>query len=390
MRRILLSIPVGLALLIPASPALGYLVGGSVSLASLEEEADLVFKGRVLSTRPVADSGFDPVPGYGPHATEFKVLSVFKGGKTPEKILFRHYDKLPGDMAMMYMPQNYHFTVGRSYIVFAKKTKTPGVFQHLWASHRQKEDQGVLLSADERPHAGKPVPEVFWVELTALLKSKNPADAIYAIEQLDEMSGGAYEELKDFDRGRVLGEIRALVGSPDEKVAAAAITALGSRNPCLSDDLAPHWLATVGNGDVRGFTTWERARENPGARAYWKDLAAVVDSEAAPLANRALAVRALCRSASRRSGAWPCAGRRTRRPRSGRRRSRCSPTFPIPSARSRWRRSRGIPRPWSAPGRPGRSASDGSRGCSRTSAACWTTRTPRSRRPRRSACCRSP
>lgn len=151
------------------------------------------------------------------------------------KVSFRHYDKLPGDVAMMYMPQSYHFTPGRSYV-------------------------------------------------------------IYAIRQLDWMSGGAYEDRAEFARKRVLSEIHGLIRHENENIAAEAIRALGSRNPYLSDDFAAGWLATIGEGaNLPGFAEWDLEKNYLGAAVYWKELAAVVDSDA-PLQNRALAVRAMGRS----------------------------------------------------------------------------------------------
>jgi hypothetical protein len=106
------------------------------------------------------------------------------------------------------------------------------------------------------------------------------------------MSGGSYEPLSHFDRERVLAKIHPLIFSKHEKTAGATIWALGSRNPYMSDDFAPHWLTTIGDGDIPGFAEWDRTKGNPGGRMYWKQLASVVDSHA-PAANRALAVRAL-------------------------------------------------------------------------------------------------
>ncbi len=60
LRRIL-SVAV---LLVVTGVAMGYLVGPPLSLEKLTAEADLVFKGTVLSGEPVQDEWFKPCPGF--------------------------------------------------------------------------------------------------------------------------------------------------------------------------------------------------------------------------------------------------------------------------------------------------------------------------------------
>ena len=139
------------------------------------------------------------------------------------------------------------------------------------------------------------IKEVVWRELTGLLKSEKPEDVKYGLTHLDEMSGGSYFELHDFDREEVLDAVRRLITHRNDDVARAAITVLGCRNPYLSHDYAPGWLATIGGGDIPGHGLWDPTKENLGGKLYWKQLAAVVDSDA-PAATRALAVRALGRA----------------------------------------------------------------------------------------------
>ena len=53
------------------------------------------------------------------------------------------------------------FATGQTYIVFAKKTETNGVFRQLWPSHTSIEDQGVLLCPNDKPVTAKSVKDIF-------------------------------------------------------------------------------------------------------------------------------------------------------------------------------------------------------------------------------------
>ncbi len=276
-----------------AQSAGAYPVGPAASLEELYEQADLICKVKAVSTEPAPDPWFQEYRGFQACATRLGLISIIKGGVETRTIIFRHYGQRKG-MGIEFMPQHYQFTPGRSYIVFAKRTGDKGVFRQLWRYHKIKEDQGVLLAADEKPHTGADLKDVFWAELTGLLKSPKTDDVRYAIAQLDQMSGGRIEP-GHFERAYALKPIAALVAHKDERVAAEAIRAVGSRNPYLSDGFAPGWLATIGCGHIPGFAKWKPESQNPGAATYWKELTAVAEGKA-PAKVRALAVRALGRA----------------------------------------------------------------------------------------------
>jgi hypothetical protein len=77
-------------------------------------------------------------------------------------------------------------------------------------------------------------------------------------------------------------------------VAKHAIEVIGSRNPLMSTDFAPGWLATIGKGHIPGYGVWELNKEYLGGKLFWKELAAIVDSES-PVELRELALRSLGR-----------------------------------------------------------------------------------------------
>lgn len=284
-----------LAWLTTAATAFAYPVANSLPLTELVEQANLICKAEVVSSKPVEDAWFEEVPAFLPYATELRIVSVFKGDTKKTTIFFHHYRPDPKEMGHIYMPQNYRFDVGRTYLVFAKATPEAGVFRQLWKNHRMQEDQGVLLAAGNDMHDGRPIKEVIWKELTGLLKSGKQADVVYALSHLDTFSGGSYDKLQDLDRKEVLEAATPLLGHADPQIALQAIRLLGSSNPYFSSDFAPGWLATVGGGDIPGYAEWDTTAENLGGKLYWMELAALANGDA-PAATRAMAIRALGRA----------------------------------------------------------------------------------------------
>jgi HEAT repeats len=222
-------------------------------------------------------------------------VEVYKGRASAETASFVHYAPAKDGLRGSYMPQNYQFTPGQAYIVFAKKTDRDGVFQQLWEYHKSKEDQGLFRTADKMAHGKKPIDQVVWSELTKMLASKNREDTAYAIGQLDQMSGGGYDHLKDFERSKALEAIEPFIRSHDVETARRALQAIGSRNPYLFQDFAAGWLATIGHGHIPGYAQWDRA-DNSAAKQFWKPLAQFADNGDNPPELRRLAILALGRT----------------------------------------------------------------------------------------------
>ena len=282
------------AVLVVTDVALGYFVGPPLSLEKLTAEADLVFKGTALAGEPVQDEWFKPCPGFVAKETEFKIVSVLNGDAPGATLRFRHYDQDPRPQGRMFQPQHYHFETGRTYIVFAKRSDAAGVFRQLQANHTGKEDQGVLLCPGDRPVTAKTVQEAIWGELSLMLKSADATNVTYAIHQLDQMSGRrhSFGDTQDFDRTNVLNAIHSLMTDSNPKVAQAAIVAVGSHNPYMSDERTIFWLATVGSGEVPGIGKMDPKMQNVGGELFWKDLVVLADSKAAN-ETRAMAIQAL-------------------------------------------------------------------------------------------------
>jgi HEAT repeat protein len=265
----------------------------------LAEASDVIMKAKALSSEPVADDWFDEIRGFEPYSTQMQVISVIKGDLPKGNLNFHHYGsaRANAEFGFNYAPQFYKFEKGRSYIVFAKIAETKGVLRQLWKSHRLKMDQGLFLAADDKPvPLGIKLREIIWEELGRLLESRDPKDVIYAIRQFDGLSGGgAYYELNDFIRGEVVDKIHSFMSSKNVDIAKAAIETLASRNPYFRDNFAVHWLASIGDGKIQGMGKWDLNRDYAGARKYWRELAAIVDSDE-PAEVRALALRAMGRA----------------------------------------------------------------------------------------------
>lgn len=270
----------------------GYFVGPPLSLENLAAEADYIFKGTVLSTTPVEDPWFKSVNGFQASETVFKVVSGIKGEKSPE-VRFRHYDHGKVEGGMVYQPQFYHFELGQSYIVFARRSETvAGAFRQLWANHNAHSDQGVLWCLNDKPTAGASVKEIFWNEMTTMLSAANPTNVTYAIGQLDGMSQSASRKPEDFDRRKVLSSVHSLMAHSNAEVARTSITMIGSRNPYLSDERAPYWLSAVGAAALPGLAKMNAGMTNVGGELYWRDLVAIANQNGST-ETRALAIRAL-------------------------------------------------------------------------------------------------
>jgi hypothetical protein len=286
-------------LLFPAaSPA--FMVAPAVSIDDLANQADVIFEGTAVSTTATQDPAFEGMPGVIVSETVFRPAYAIKGKIVSGEMKFRHYEPDPKlFMSGVYWPQNYSIQTGKSYLVFAKQP--PGddanTCQQIWMRFTCMEDEGVLLGM--RPYAAghNTMKEEFWRNLTELLQSPDPKDVVYAIKHLDELSATSdamrsFGVLSEFEHLNVLAAIHGLITHSDPTVAQAALIAVGSHNPYMDRVWAPFWLASVGSADSVGFGKVDPKMVNSGGMIYWREIAAVVDSQAND-ATRALAVTAL-------------------------------------------------------------------------------------------------
>jgi HEAT repeat protein len=284
--------------LAPARLSYTYPVPPSLPLDKLVQEADVIVKAVIVGSRPLDDEPwFRKCPGFRAYTTELKVISVIKGDVPAGAVVFQHYATAKEEGGNEFMPLHYDLQVGKGYLIFSKKTDRAGVLRQLWEYHRIKEDQGVVRAADAKPVMEKAVGEIIWAELVKLLTSPDTQDILYAIRQLDDMSGGPLrDQLRDFERGRVLAAIAPTLSHRDPKVVEQAVRAIGAASPYLLDGDALFWLAAIGGGYIPGVVKLDTSRKNEGGTTCWKELIRTADRDDLPANMRGLAIRALGRA----------------------------------------------------------------------------------------------
>jgi hypothetical protein len=268
----------------------------TISLDQMAQQSNVIFKAKVISSSPIIDEWFENVPGYKTVSTRMQVISAMKGALGPQFIEFHHYsiDKNATVMSMS-MLQVHEFEPNRNYIVFSIIRAQDGVLRQ-FSKNASMFEQGVYLAADDAVVRDGKIADVLYFEFTKLLASPNSEDVLYGIRLLDRMSNplGRLTQLQDFDRTKVLQAISPLMSNREEKVAKAAIQAVGGSNPYFKDDDAISWLAKIGGRTLPGIAPWE-SDQNPGAHEYYRQLVEIADGTG-PIELRALAIRALGRA----------------------------------------------------------------------------------------------
>ena len=239
----------------------------TVGLDELANQADVIFQGTTVSNTTIDDPAFQVIQGFIVQETDFHPAYAIKGKSTSD-IKFRHYAPDPRPIGGLEEPQNYALEIGKSYLVFAKQPPgyAAGTCQQIWMNRTGMEDEGVLLCFRAFPLERHSMKELFWQDLTELLKSPDPMDVVYAITHLDELSGrtGHYDQISEFQHLDVLAAMHGLINNPDPIVAQAALTVLGSHNPYMTRERAQFWLATVGSADTPGLATMDTKMVNEG------------------------------------------------------------------------------------------------------------------------------
>lgn len=195
-------------------------------LEEMARKADLVFKGRVLSSVAITNDSF---PHWGkPHATQLEVISVLQGSVPTNVLIFQHNTSGPMLWSGGTPPAHYVLEKERAYLIFATKTERPGVFRQLPSMLRSEAD-GVTLILDTRPLPIASVKEAHWLELNRMLTDTNPTNQIYAIERLDRLSRAgrrddSWSRSDDFQRTVLLQALLPLTTNNHQQVALRAIS----------------------------------------------------------------------------------------------------------------------------------------------------------------------
>jgi len=205
-------------------------------LEEMAAAADLVFKGRVVSTHAVTNAAF---PDWGkPYVTEFEVISVLKGGVPAGPVRFYHITGGPMAWGGAEPPHSYHFEVGQPYLVFAARAGKPDwLYSPATNAAAGPEEfrqlmrgEYVLRTLDTRPLAPLRVKDAAWGEFNLLLQDSNPTNELYAINELDSLSPAAsgWGHSDDYKRPAVLSVLLPLITNPNEAVANRATACFGT------------------------------------------------------------------------------------------------------------------------------------------------------------------
>ena len=202
-------------------------------LEEMEREADLIFKGRAISSTAITNTLF---PYYAnTHATGFNLISLLKGEVKTNSLLLWHMTHGPDAWGGGSMPSWHQFETGQCYLIFAARLDKP---QYLYTvppdatnrpiEFRQIYRDGVTRTLDGRSVSGLGVKATHWLELSLLLNDTDATNQLYAVDTLDHMSfagrpNDEYFHSDDFKRRNVLKALLPLVTNSNERVASRAI-----------------------------------------------------------------------------------------------------------------------------------------------------------------------
>jgi hypothetical protein len=201
-------------------------------LDKMADEADLVFKGHVISTHAETNAAF---PDWGkPYVTKFEVISLLKGSIHTNVVVFLHNTSGPMAWGGGTAPSYFLFGVGRPYIIFAAKADKPDYLYsplsnnvaNSYEFRQPMKGEYAFRTLDSRALGSLSIKEAIWIELNDLLNSGIPTNSFYAILHLNRMSKGClgsrmHED--DFKHEAVLKAVLPLVTNEDDQVAVSAI-----------------------------------------------------------------------------------------------------------------------------------------------------------------------
>jgi hypothetical protein len=210
-------------------------------LEEMAREADLIFKGQVISNAKITNMNFRMFrSSMIADSTEFKVISTLKGGYLTN-IVLQHFSGCEWSDGFHDPPPPayYKFEPGQSYLVFAAKgaktnseyfmsANTLRISDDFWQLpyFRSSGADGVIHTLDARPINGLSYNEAYWYELNRLLNDVNPTNQLFAIDKLDCMSTvEGFEKWRygvAFNRQKVLNMLFPLTTNSNKQVAARA------------------------------------------------------------------------------------------------------------------------------------------------------------------------
>ena len=203
-------------------------------LEEMERDADLIFKGKVISSDAVTNKAF---PYWGnPHATKLGVITVFKGTVDTNTVVFLHITHGPDGWGGGSPPPDFVLHPGESYMIFAAGADKSDYLYSPSSNYVAKLGEyrqlmrGIppIRALDDRPVGRLSVKAAAWRELCGLLQDSDSASQIYAVDQLEILSLAGRQDDRwlrsdDFEREAVLKAVQPLITNTNEMVTASAI-----------------------------------------------------------------------------------------------------------------------------------------------------------------------
>lgn len=206
-------------------------------LDKMADEADLVFKGQVVSSTRITNAAFQ-ISDMFVHATTFKIISILKGTVSSDFVVFQHYNEWsPGGHGWggAGPPEPYKFENGQSYLIFAANMAKPGFYysrppaitnQPNEFRQLTENQNSIFHTLDPRPLPSLSISNAIWLELNSLLNDKDRTNQIYAIKRLNLMSKtclASWGHEDCFAREAVLRAVAPFVADADDHIAIHAI-----------------------------------------------------------------------------------------------------------------------------------------------------------------------
>ena len=141
-------------------------------------DADLVFKGQVVSGTRITNAAFQ-ISDMFVHATTFKIISILKGTVSSDFVVFQHYNEWsPGGHGWggSKPPEPFKFENEQSYVIFAANMAKPGYYYSRPPETTNQQNEfrqltenrnSIFHTLDARPLTGLSISNALWLEHNA-------------------------------------------------------------------------------------------------------------------------------------------------------------------------------------------------------------------------------
>jgi len=265
-----------LALLLSGGQLPAATVAPPISLASLVERSDVVFKATALGSSPSTDAWFAATPPRPASATRLRPLAWYKGRLDQDSVTFHHWPS-PEDNPPALGPVMAHRLVsGRAYLIMAQFSAETGQLRQLHRTPPPRSFPTVCECLDAEPHEGASPSQAVWLELTACARRGAPAAAARAASLMRLLA--TRTGTGDYPVEQLVEALRERLYSPDVNVQRQTLYDLTGRSWLRFGWPPDGGLAALGHGTLPGIGAPKPAHSEVAAAA-WRALAVFVDSQ---------------------------------------------------------------------------------------------------------------